>query len=197
MVKDSAMEPVNSEDSSKTLLGFWLYLMTDVVLFGALFATYVVLRDNTYDGPSGKDLFDLPFVLIETVLLLTSSFVMGLAVLALNRRNIKLAVTGLLAVFLLGAAFLGMELYEFRAMIAEGAGWWRSGFLSIFFTLIGTHGIHILFGLVWVVALIWQLLRRGLIPSSTRRMALLSMYWHFLDVIWIFIFTVVYLTGGI
>ncbi|HEX7633267.1 MAG TPA: cytochrome o ubiquinol oxidase subunit III [Candidatus Saccharimonadales bacterium] len=184
------------ENNTKTLFGFWTYLMTDCVLFASLFAAFAVLRNNTYGGPSGKELFSLHFVLIETIILLVSSYTCGLAMLAVHRRD-KRAVLLLFAVtFALGAAFLGMELSEFHHLAQEGNSWRRSGFLSSFFTLVGTHGLHIATGLIWMVVLLVQVAKKGLTTNTARRLTLLSMFWHFLDVIWIFIFTIVYLVGA-
>lgn len=169
--------------------------MTDLVLFATLFATYGVLRNNIANGPSGKDIFDMPFVLVETMLLLTSSFTAGLAMIALHRRQAKTMVMLLLATFALGAGFLGMELYEFNHLVHEGHSWRESAFLSAFFTLVGTHGLHILVGLVWLSVLFGQLIKKGITEHTERRLLLFSMFWHFLDIVWIFIFTFVYLVG--
>ncbi len=181
--------------TEKSLFGFWTYLMTDLILFATLFATYVVLRNNTYDGPSGKDIFDMPFVLTETMILLASSFTIGIAMLAAYKNQVRTALGFLFITFLLGAAFLGMELYEFQHLVHEGYGWKASAFLSAFFTLVGTHGLHILAGLIWSVVLMVQIAKRKLTVHTTRRLALFSLFWHFLDIVWIFIFTIVYLQG--
>jgi cytochrome o ubiquinol oxidase subunit 3 len=183
------------DTTDKTLFGFWAYLMTDLVLFATLFAAYAVLHNNTFGGPSGKDLFDMPFVLTETMLLLTSSFTAGLAMLAVYAKRKTLALSLLFITFLLGATFLGMELYEFNHLVHEGHSWRESAFLSAFFTLVGTHGLHILSGLIWVSVLMGQMLKKGITVHTTRRLALFSMFWHFLDIVWIFIFTIVYLMG--
>lgn len=182
-------------DESKTLFGFWTYLMTDVVLFASLFATYAVLRNSTAGGPSGADIFDLPFVLVETILLLTSSFTCGLALLAARRGNKALTLAWFSITAAFGLAFLGMELYEFQHLIAEGDSWRRSGFLSAFFTLVATHGLHITVGLLWIGVMLANVFKHGLTAANVRRLTLLSMFWHFLDIIWIFIFTFVYLMG--
>lgn len=181
----------------KTTFGFWVYLMTDCILFASLFATYAVLHKNTFGGPSGEDLFDLPFVLTETLLLLTSSFTIGLAFLASHKRDKNQVLAWLAVTFALGAAFLGMELYEFTHLVHEGNGWDRSGFLSAFFTLVGTHGAHITAGLIWMSVLGCQIFKKGITRATARRLTLLSLFWHFLDVIWIFIFSIVYLLGVI
>jgi len=179
----------------KTLFGFWIYILTDCILFATLFATYAVLHNNTFGGPSAHDIFSLPFALGETLILLTSSFTSGLAMLAAHR-NEKSKVLILFGItFLLGLAFLLMELTEFHGFIQEGNSWQRSAFLSSFFTLVGTHGLHITCGLIWIFVMLIQTLFRGISAPVLRRLACLSMFWHFLDVIWIFIFTFVYLMG--
>jgi cytochrome o ubiquinol oxidase subunit 3 len=188
---------VHQEDVAKTTLGFWIYLMTDCVLFASLFATFAVLRNNTYGGPAGSQLFSLPYVLAETLILLTSSFSCGLAILAARRRNQKQVLMLFGLTFLLGVAFLALELSEFRHLVHEGDSWRRSGFLSAFFTLVGTHGLHITIGLFWMVVMMAQVMRRGLSSVTVRKLTLLSLFWHFLDVIWIFIFSIVYLLGAV
>jgi cytochrome o ubiquinol oxidase subunit 3 len=170
--------------------------MTDCVLFASLFATYAVLHRNTYGGPSAGDLFSMPFVLTETLLLLTSSFTCGLAILALHKQQRNQIVIWLAVTFALGAAFLGMELYEFNKLVQEGFSWQRSGFLSAFFTLVGTHGFHILSGLIWIAVLVQQLYKKGLNEMFAKRLSMFSLFWHFLDIVWIFIFTIVYLLGA-
>lgn len=169
--------------------------MTDCILFGSLFATYIVLHNNTFGGPGPTDLFDMPAILVETLLLLTSSFTCGLAMIAVRQRNLKFSLFWFAFTFSLGAAFLFMELSEFSLLIAEGNGWQRSGFLSSFFTLVGTHGLHIAIGLLWLGVMGWKLIRQGFSSGTVRRLSIFSMFWHFLDIIWIFIFTFVYLMG--
>ncbi len=181
--------------NEKTLVGFWIYLMTDVVLFATLFATYMVLRSSTNGGPSGSDIFNLSFVLVETLLLLTSSFTAGLMAIAARRHDITQALWWLIITFLLGASFLGLELHEFGQLVNEGNSWQHSAFLSGFFVLVGTHGLHIFFGLLWSIVLFLQVIRKGVTNNVLRRLSLFGMFWHFLDVIWIFIFTIVYLMG--
>jgi cytochrome o ubiquinol oxidase subunit 3 len=193
VVSEVALDTASNE---KTVFGFWVYLMTDCVLFATLFATYAVLRGNTFGGPGGSQLFHLPQILLETLLLLTSSFTAGLATLSAHQGNKRLVILFLGLTFLLGAAFLGLELTEFRALVADGNSWQRSGFLSAFFTLVGTHGLHISVGLIWMGTMMVQILTRGLTPGTVRRLTLLSLFWHFLDIIWIFIFTIVYLMGA-
>ncbi len=181
--------------TTKSMLGFWIYLMTDCILFATLFATYMVLQNGTYGGPAGRDIFDLPFVLVETVILLTSSFICGLALLAARAGKLQLTLLGFGAVGALGLLFISMELYEFTQLVHEGYDWRRSGFLSAFFTLVGTHGLHIIVGLLWLVVLLARIVTKGFSASMIKRLALFSMFWHFLDIIWIFIFTIVYLMG--
>jgi cytochrome o ubiquinol oxidase subunit 3 len=179
----------------KTLFGFWLYIMTDCVLFASLFATYAVLHRNTAGGAGGIDLFQLPTVLTETLVLLTSSFTAGLAMLAVHKRRKAQTLLWFVITFGLGVAFLIIEITEFRHLVHEGNGWGRSAFLSSFFTLVGTHGAHITVGLLWMAALLTKLWQRGFTRPVVRRLAMLSYFWHFLDVVWIFIFTIVYLMG--
>ncbi len=183
--------------SEKTLFGFWVYLMTDCVLFASLFATYAVLHHNTFGGPSGKQIFDMPYVLTETLLLLTSSFTCGLGVLSARRRDKRLVLVLFGITLLLGASFLGMELSEFRNLALAGNSWRRSGFLSSYFTLVGTHGLHIAIGLLWMAVMMVRVKRGHLSDNMVKRLTLLSLFWHFLDVIWIFIFTIVYLMGAL
>jgi cytochrome o ubiquinol oxidase subunit III len=178
-----------------TMLGFWIYLMSDCLIFAILFATYAVLGRNYAAGPSPKDLFELPLVALNTSMLLLSSITYGFAMLSANegdrrKTQIWLALTGLF-----GLGFMGVELHEFHALIEQGATPQRSGFLSAFFTLVGTHGLHVTFGLVWLVTLMVQVGRYGLIAANKRRLMCLSLFWHFLDVIWIGVFTFVYLLG--
>ena len=180
---------------NKTLLGFWIYLMTDIVLFASLFATYVVLHGNTFGGPNGQQIFKLHTVLTETLILLTSSFTCGLAFLAARAGQKNQVLFWFAITFLLGLAFLGIELHEFHSLVVDGNSWRRSGFLTSFFTLVGTHGLHITVGLVWMATMMYQTLKRGLTTPVVRKLTMLSMFWHFLDVVWIFIFTVVYLMG--
>ncbi|KAA0078011.1 cytochrome o ubiquinol oxidase subunit III [Tardiphaga sp. P9-11] len=180
---------------SSTMLGFWLYLMSDCLIFAMLFATFGVLGGSYAAGPGPKDLFDLKLVALNTAMLLFSSITYGFAMLEMMKGRVKstqmwLGITGLF-----GLAFLCIELYEFHHMIHEGAGPWRSAFLSSFFTLVGTHGLHVTFGIIWLVTLMVQVARFGLIEANQRRLMCLSMFWHFLDVVWIGVFTFVYLLG--
>lgn len=180
----------------KKTLGFWIYLMTDCVLFAALFATFAVLRNATAGGPSGAELFDLNFVLVETMILLASSFTIGMALLGSVRGYKKQTFVWLGITFVLGVAFLALELSEFAALIADGDGPQRSAFLSSYFVLVATHGIHIAIGLLWMAVVIFRLWRHKFKKTDVNRLALLGLFWHFLDIIWIFIFTIVYLIGA-
>ncbi len=185
------------ETNDKVIFGFWVYLMTDLIMFAALFAAYAVLRNNTFGGPAGKELFSLPFVLIETLILLTSSFTTGLGMLAARRNDKNQTLTWFGITFLLGASFLALELNEFSRLIAEGHSPQKSAFLSSFFTLVGTHGLHITVGLLWIMTMMIQIVRSGLTTNNVRKLTCLSLFWHFLDIVWIFIFTIVYLMGTI
>lgn len=185
------------EDNSKVTLGFWVYLMTDCVLFATLFATYLILHNNTNGGPGAAELFSLPYVLVETLLLLTSSFTSGIALLAMHRGNKKQALALLAITAFLGLAFLGLELFEFAKLAHEGSGWSQSAFTTAYFTLVGTHGLHIAAGLMWLTVLWVLIAKRGIIGSNVKRVSLFSLFWHFLDIVWIFIFSVVYLIGAL
>jgi cytochrome o ubiquinol oxidase subunit 3 len=176
-------------------LGFWLYLMSDLVIFAAIFATYVVLSHNYADGPTGKELFHLPYVFTETMLLLFSSAACGMAILAVHANKKERVMFWLAITFLLGLGFVGMEIREFSHMIMEGNGPQRSGFLSAFFTLVGTHGLHVTSGLIWMAIMMGQIITKDLTASVQSRLLRLSMFWHFLDIVWVAVFTIVYLMG--
>ena len=187
-------DPDHAEGGS-TMLGFWLYLMSDCLLFAMLFATYGVVGANYAAGPSPKDLFELPLVALNTAMLLFSSITYGFAMLAMNQGKVAQTQIWLFVTALFGIAFLSIELTEFAALIHEGATPQSSAFLSSFFTLVGTHGLHVTFGIVWLVTLMFQLGKHGLTAPNRRRVMCLSMFWHFLDVVWIGVFTFVYLMG--
>lgn len=182
-------------EGASTMLGFWIYLMSDCLIFAILFACYAVLGGNFAAGPGPKELFDLPLVAVNTAMLLFSSITYGFAMLGMARGNKNQVLIWLAVTLVFGACFLGIELYEFSELIHEGAGPWRSAFLSSFFTLVGTHGLHVTFGSIWLVTLMVQVSRFGLTAANQRRLACLSLFWHFLDVIWIGVFTFVYLMG--
>ncbi|MDI1260644.1 cytochrome o ubiquinol oxidase subunit III [Aquabacterium sp.] len=178
-----------------TLIGFWLYLMSDCLIFACLFAVHGVLGRNYAAGPSGADLFDLPLVALNTSMLLLSSITYGFAMLEMQKKHVRATLVWLAITGLFGVAFIGLELYEFAHLIHEGATPQRSAFLSSFFTLVGTHGLHVTFGIIWLVTLMAQVSKHGLTIENKRRLMCLSMFWHFLDVVWIGVFTFVYLMG--
>jgi cytochrome o ubiquinol oxidase subunit 3 len=187
---------VNHPDTIATQsLGFWLYLMSDLIIFGTLFATYAVLGHNYAGGPTGKELFDLPYVLGETLLLLFSSVTYGLVMVAMHNGTKKWVMIGLAVTFLLGLGFVSMEINEFHGLITEGHGPDVSAFLSSYFTLVGTHGAHVTLGLIWLAVMIGQVAVKGLTSPVLSRLMRLSMFWHFLDIVWIGIFSIVYLMG--
>lgn len=192
---DLSVPDPHQDAYSRSILGFWTYLMTDCLLFGTLFATYGVLHISTFGGPGPKELFSLSEAFIETMLLLFSSVTCGLVMLSLIKSNKTHALFWLVITFILGSAFIAMEMREFHHLIEGGNSFTRSAFLSSFFTLVGTHGVHVATGLVWIIVMIGQLLYYGITVDTFRRMAIFSMFWHFLDLIWIFIFTFVYLMG--
>ena len=178
-----------------TVFGFWVYILSDCLLFATLFAVYAVIGQNYAGTITGKELFDLNFVLAETALLLLSSFTFGMAMLGANQRNIASLMRWLGATFLLGLGFLIMEVYEFIHFTHEGAAAWSSGGWSAFYGLIGTHGLHVFFGMIWLVVLVVHILKDGLTEGNQVRLSCLSLFWHFLDIIWICVFSVVYLMG--
>ncbi|GIO04125.1 cytochrome o ubiquinol oxidase subunit III [Brevibacillus reuszeri] len=185
----------HEEHEQLKVLGFWIFVVTDCILFGSLFATYAVMMHSYAGGPTGKELFELPGIIASTFILLTSSFTSGLAVLAMNKGKVKEMIAWLAVTAVLGLSFVVLEINEFTHLVHEGATMATSGFWSAFFTLVGTHGLHVSVGLFWMVALMIQLKRRGITPVTRRKVTNLSLYWHFLDVVWIFLFTVVYLMG--
>ncbi|WP_400161974.1 cytochrome o ubiquinol oxidase subunit III [Brevibacillus sp. TJ4] len=177
------------------VLGFWIFLVTDCILFGTLFATFAVMNHSFAGGPTGAELFEMPGIIASTFILLTSSFTSGLAILAMNKGKVKELIGWLIVTALLGLSFVVLEINEFMHLVHEGATIGTSAYWSAFFTLVGTHGLHVSIGLFWMVAIMMQLRRRGLTPVTRRKVTTLSLYWHFLDVVWIFLFTVVYLMG--
>ncbi|WP_025733357.1 cytochrome o ubiquinol oxidase subunit III [Carnimonas nigrificans] len=180
---------------SLRVFGFWIYIMSDCILFSALFATYAVIGHNFAGGPSGHDIFELPFVLVETFVLLASSFMIGLAMLAVHRGDKNKTLIWLFLTLILGAVFVGLEVYEFHHLIAEGFGPQRSGFLSSYFGLVGTHGLHVTSGVIWGLILLFQIGSKGLTENNISRISCLSLFWHFLHIVWICVFTIVYLAG--
>ena len=184
--------------ASKRILvgyGFWIFLISDIILFAAFFATYAVLTSSTAEGPSGKDLFDIHNVAIETACLLTSSLFCGLAGIGAQARNGRLFYGAMAATFALGAAFLSLELREFADLIENGAGPTRSAFLSAFFALIGCHGLHVTAGLLWLLTMMAQVFAKGYREDILRRLLCFALFWHTLDIIWVALFSLVYLVG--
>ncbi len=175
--------------------GFWIFLLSDIVMFSALFAAYAVLRDATAGGPTGAELFNQTSVAVETACLLASSYTCGLMSLAINSRNRVGTYVWAAVTFVLGAAFVALEIREFAGMIAQGATPQRSAFLSAFFALVGCHGLHVTIGLIWLAVMMAQVATRGFRATVQRRLLCFSLFWHALDIIWIGIFTVVYLMG--
>ena len=184
-------------DGSKNVFGFWLYIMSDCVLFATLFAVYAVFSEQTFGGPGAEEIFSLPFVFVETMMLLVSSFTFGLATLSRNSSNINNVIKWLWVTFFLGLCFIIMEGYEFYELIQEGHTWSSSAFLSSFFVLVGTHGLHVSMGLLWIVSMIFQLKKYGMTPMAKTKLTYLGLFWHFLDIVWIFVFSLVYLMGAV
>jgi cytochrome o ubiquinol oxidase subunit III len=176
--------------------GFWIFLLSDFILFSGLFAAYAVLSDNTAGGPTGPELFNLRNVFIETMCLLFSSYACGLGALSAERRRVGYFYISAVFTFGLGAAFLFIEISEFAGMVSKGAGPSRSAFLSAFFTLVGTHGAHVTSGLIWFIYMVAQVAAKGFRPHVLRRLLCFSLFWHALDIVWVGVFTLVYLMGG-
>lgn len=185
------------EDRRTTSVGFWLYLMTDCLLFATLFATYAVLKNNTAGSVSGADIFDMNYVLAMSIVLLVSSVTSGFALVSARLNKYIATLVWLCLTIFLGIIFLVLELHEFSTLLAEGYSWQSSAFLSAFFTLVGTHGLHIAIGTVWALVLLGAIGLKGLRARSLKQLSLFTMFWHFLDIIWIFIFTFVYAMGSL
>lgn len=194
---DSHQEGASHSADANDVFGFWVYILSDCVLFASLFATFVVFHDFTCMASVLKKIIDLPYALVETVLLLGSSFTYGMAMLGVYRQCKVMTLGFLVITFLLGASFVGMELREFFHLVADGYGWQKSAQMSSFFTLVGTHGLHVTLGLLWMFLMMLQVLFFGFSAPVKRRLFYLGLFWHFLDIVWIFVFTVVYLMGAI
>jgi cytochrome c oxidase subunit 3 len=179
------------------ILGFWLFLGGECVLFGSLFATFIALRDKANGGPTGVELFSLPLVALATILLLTSSLTSVMSILAMHKKNVSQMVVWLVITALLGLGFLGLEIYEFTEYVHEGHSLTSSAFGSAFYTLVGFHGAHVAFGLLWLFALLATTGKKGLTVVTAPKYFVFSLYWHFVDLVWVFIFTVVYLMGKV
>lgn len=189
------VHPGEAEETEEKAFGFWIYLMSDAIIFALLFMTYLVMLGNTAGGPEPKDVFSLSRAAAETLLLLLSSTTFGMASVAAARADRERVVMWLVVTAALGLSFLFLEFGEFRGMIAEGAGPQRSGFLSAFFTLVGTHGLHVSIGLIWLFVMVVQILVKGLTVPVLSRLMRLGLFWHFLDIVWVAIFSIVYLPG--
>jgi cytochrome aa3-600 menaquinol oxidase subunit 3 len=184
-----------TEQNRMNILGFWIFLGAEIILFATLFATYAVMDHRFAGGPTPKELFEMKGVMMETILLLTSSFTCGLAIYEMHQQNKKGLITWMIITLLLGAGFVALELSEFIHYVHVGASMQTSGFLSSFFVLLGTHGLHVTMGIGWAVMIMIQIALKGLTQVTARKMFIIGLYWHFLDVVWIFIFTFVYLKG--
>ncbi|MCY0875603.1 MAG: cytochrome (ubi)quinol oxidase subunit III [Firmicutes bacterium] len=183
------------DENELRVAGFWIFLSTDMILFACLFATYLVLRGNTDAGPTPQQIFDVRGFTEETFILLTSSFTCGLATHAMHEGRRGGLITWLSITALLGLSFVGLEVSEFVHDVGVGATMQRSAFLSAFFTLVGTHGLHVSIGILWMISIMYQILKRGINATTARKLTIVGLYWHFLDVVWVFLFTVVYLMG--
>jgi len=184
-----------SETGKLNIFGFWIFLGAEVALFSTLYAAYFALKDGVMEGPLPIEVFDLNYTIIMTVILLTSSFTSGLAIIELRRNNIRAMIVWLIITLLFGIGFLYMEIVEFVNLVHEGAALSTNALWSSFYLLTGTHGVHVSIGIVWIVLLIYQVLKRGLTPDTAKKVFISSLYWHFLDFVWIFVFTGVYLLG--
>ena len=192
-------EHAEREEASKRVIvgyGFWIFLLSDIIMFAAFFATFAVQTSATAGGPSGKDLFDLKNVAIETACLLLSSFTCGLASIEAERGRALWFQVAMAATFVLGSAFIFLEVQEFVGLVAQGAGPQRSGFLTAFFTLVGCHGLHVSLGLLWLLTMMAQVFAKGFRGDIMRRVLCFSLFWHALDIVWVALFTVVYLIGS-
>lgn len=186
----------STPDGALRIFGFWTFLVTDMLLFSCLFATYAILYRHIATGPAPSALFDARGYTLETIILLTSSFTSAIATYEMRRLNKSALVVWMVITMLLGVLFVGLEITEFTKDALGGATMGESAFLSSFFTLVGTHGLHVSFGIVWMTCVVIQLLQRGITPVTSRKVFITGLYWHFLDVVWVFLFTVVYLIGG-
>lgn len=185
----------STQQNQLNILGFWVFIGAEIMLFGTLFAAYFVLVDRTGTGPTGADIFEITPVLFETFILLTSSFTIGLGIHAMRKGYMKAMITFYILTLLLGVAFIGFEVYEFFHYVHVGAGLQTSAFTATLLTTLGTHGAHVTFGVFWGIFIVYQLITRGLTPETANKSFIFSLYWHFLDVVWIFIFSFIYLKG--
>lgn len=194
-VNPNAPLEYQSETGRLNITGFWTFLGAEIALFSTLFASYFALQSRVGDGPTSIEMFEAGLVMIMTMLLLTSSFTCGIAIHEMRANNVKGVIAWMIITLILGAGFIGYELYEFVHYVHEGVTLGTSAHWSMFFILLGTHGLHVSIGIGWIILLLIQLARRGLTPKTASKVFISSLYWHFLDVVWIFIFTCVYLMG--
>ncbi|QGG51704.1 cytochrome aa3 quinol oxidase subunit III [Lysinibacillus pakistanensis] len=185
----------STQQNQLNILGFWVFIGAEIMLFGTLFAAYFVLVDRTGNGPTGADIFEITPVLFETFILLSSSFTIGLGIHAMRKGYTKAMITFYVLTLLLGVAFIGFEVYEFIHYVHVGAGLQTSAFTATLLTTLGTHGAHVTFGVFWGMFIVYQLIQRGVTPETANKSFIFSLYWHFLDVVWIFIFSFIYLKG--
>lgn len=197
MSTDAVHHTEHPDSGSKVIFGFWIFILTDFIVFAALFATYGVLHNNTYGGLSIKEIVDLPYALLQSLIFLASSLSVGLSIVALKKQQKKSVFKWLLLSFLLGFTFVGLEYNEFAKIIQYGYSWQSSGFLSAFFTLVGLQGLHVIIGLLWMIILAVQVGIKGLHPTMPVKFACMGLFWDFLNIIWIFIFSMVYLMGAL
>ncbi len=193
---DISVPDPHQDHFHKTVIGFWVYLMTDCIIFATLFITYAVLSPNTFGGPTPHDIFHVSTAFTETIILLLSSVTGGFIVLAAAKNKIGLIYLWMILTLILGVSFLYLEVSEFSRLVDEGASWKVSAFLSSFFTLVGTHGLHITVGCLWLIVMFFQVFFQGVTMDTFRRLVIFSLFWHFLDLVWIFVFTFVYLMGA-
>ncbi len=191
------VEDSHHNSDATDVFGFWLYILSDCILFGTIFTAFVALKNNLYGGLSLKQLTEPHYIFIETMVLLASSFTYGMAILSVYKNDLRRVITMLVVTFLLGAVFVGMEVNEFVNLYIDGHSWQTSAAMSAFFTLVGTHGLHVSLGMLWMLVLITQLGVFGITPFMRKRLTYLGLFWAFLDIVWIFVFTVVYLMGAI
>jgi cytochrome aa3-600 menaquinol oxidase subunit III len=185
----------STEENNLKILGFWIFIGAEIMLFATLFTAYFTLENRTGNGPTGADIFEIAPVLVETILLLASSFTIGLAIHAMRLNKKKATMGFFIVTLILGAAFLGFEIYEFTHYIHVGAGLQTSAFTAALLTTLGTHGLHVTLGFFWGLFILIQIKKRGLTPETANKSFIFSLYWHFLDIIWIFIFSFIYLKG--
>ena len=194
-MENRLIESEHHHSESADVFGFWIYILSDCILFATLFAVFSVLRNNYFGTADIIKFTNIFYILIETVILLTSSFTFGLSIMSFYKNKLKSVINWLIVTFLLGIVFVWMEVSEFINVYRDGFGWQTSAAMSAFFTLVGTHGLHVSLGLIWMTAIIYQLNQFGLNDVMKRRMIYLGLFWAFLDIIWIFVFTIVYLIG--